>query len=117
MPTASTTSDRVDANALLHVLTQYQRGDFTARMPVDRTGPAGKIYDTLNDIIEQNQKLTGELQRVSTVVGKAGHVRQRASMPGATGGGGPPTDAGDTPLDDNVEPTPGEGPAGGARAE
>jgi len=36
MPTARTTSDRVDAKALLHVLTQYQRGDFNARMLVDR---------------------------------------------------------------------------------
>ena len=66
MPTARTTSDRVDAKALLHVLTQYQRGDFNARMLVDRTGIAGKVYDTLNHIIEQNQTLTAEIKRIST---------------------------------------------------
>ena len=73
MATAATApSDRVDAKKLLQVLTQYKRGDFSARMPVDQTGLAGKIYDTLNDVIEQNQKLSSEIQRISTVVGKAG---------------------------------------------
>ncbi|OLC81967.1 MAG: hypothetical protein AUH72_08145 [Acidobacteria bacterium 13_1_40CM_4_65_8] len=105
MPTASTTSDRVDANALLHVLTQYQRGDFTARMPVDRTGIAGKVYDTLNDIIEQNQKLTAEIQRISTVVGKAGHVRQRTSLANVSGGWAQSIDALNTLVTDLVQPT------------
>ena len=59
------------------------RGPFAG--PVDRTGIAGKVYDTLNDIIEQNQKLTAEIQRISTVVGKAGHGRQRTRLANASG--------------------------------
>src|SRR2546422_4628424 len=105
MPTASTTSDRVDANALLHVLARYQRGDFTARMPVDRTGIAGKVYDTLNNIIEQNQKLTIEIQRISTVVGKAGHMRQRASLVGVSGDWAQSIDALNMLVTDLVQPT------------
>jgi hypothetical protein len=105
MPTASTSSDRVDANALLHVLTQYQRGDFTARMPSDRTGIAGKVYDTLNDIIERHQKLTAEIQRISTVVGKAGRVRQRTSLANASGGWAQSIDALNTLVTDLVQPT------------
>jgi hypothetical protein len=105
MASVTASADRVDANQLIHALTRYKRGDFTARLPIDRTGPAGKIYDTLNDIIEQNQKLTGELQRLCTVVGKAGHVRQRASMPGATGGWAHAIDAVNTLVNDMVQPT------------
>src|SRR2546428_487558 len=105
MPTASTTSDRVDANALLHVLTQYQRGDFTARMPVDRTGIAGKVYDTLNDIIEQNEKLTAEIQRIGMVVGKAGRMRQRTSLANVSGGWAQSIDALNTLVTDLVQPT------------
>ena len=106
MATAATaTSDRVDAKKLLQVLTQYKRGDFTARMPVDQTGLAGKIYDALNDVIEQNQKLASEIQRISTVVGKAGNVRQRAALAGASGGWAQPIDAINTLVTDLVQPT------------
>ena len=105
MATPTASIDRVDANQLLHALTRYRRGDFTARLPVDRTGLAGKIYDTFNDIIEQNHKLTSELQRISTVVGKAGNVRQRALLPGATGGWARSIDALNTLVHDMVQPT------------
>ncbi len=106
MPTAaSATADRVDAKKLLSVLTQYKKGDFGARMPVDQTGIAGKVYDTLNDVIEQNQKLTAELQRISAVVGKAGNVRQRASMAGASGGWAQSIDSVNTLVSDLVQPT------------
>jgi HAMP domain-containing protein/CheY-like chemotaxis protein/signal transduction histidine kinase len=103
---APATSDRsLDSKKLLQVLTQFKRGDFTARMPVDQTGLAGKVYDTLNDIIEQNQRLTAELQRISTVVGKAGNVRQRASLPGASGGWAQSIEAVNTLITDLVQPT------------
>ncbi len=40
-----------------------KRGDFSVRMPVDKTGTAGKVADTLNDIIEMNERLAAELER------------------------------------------------------
>ncbi len=107
MATATVTppTDRVDAKRLLQVLTEYKRGDFTTRMPVDHTGIAGKVYDTLNDIIEQNQKLCNEIQRISNVVGKAGNVRQRAQLPGAGGGWAQSVDSLNTLVTDLVQPT------------
>jgi CheY-like chemotaxis protein/signal transduction histidine kinase/HAMP domain-containing protein len=105
MPTASVASERIDPNRMLHVLTQYQRGDFTARMPANRSGIAAKVYDTLNQIIDQNQRLTAEIQRIGTVVGKAGDVRQRASLPGARGGWAQSIDALNTLVTDLVRPT------------
>jgi len=61
MPTTAVT-DTLDLKRLLKVLTDYRRGDFSARMPADRTGIAGKICDTLNDAIERNEKLAKELE-------------------------------------------------------
>jgi HAMP domain-containing protein/CheY-like chemotaxis protein/signal transduction histidine kinase len=62
-----------------------KKGNFSVRMPVDYTGTAGKIADTLNEIIELNQRMTEELDRISTVVGKEGRISQRMSL-GAPGG-------------------------------
>ena len=62
-------NDNLDNKQLLNVLLAVKKGDFTVRMPVEHTGIAGKIADTLNDIIELNQRLTSEFDRVSTAVG------------------------------------------------
>jgi HAMP domain-containing protein/signal transduction histidine kinase/CheY-like chemotaxis protein len=55
-------------------------------MPYDKTGVEGKICDTLNEIIEMNERLTAELQRIGTAVGKEGKITQRAMLGDATGG-------------------------------
>ena len=86
MATPALGTDALDQRRLLKVLSDYRRGNFSVRMPVDRTGMSGKICDALNDAIERNEKLVRELERLSSVVGKAGKVRQRASIPQADGG-------------------------------
>src|SRR6476646_9932285 len=78
--------ESVDNRLLLRVLTDFRKGDFSARLPVDSTGIAGKVYDTINEVIDLNARLTNELERISIVVGKEGKIRQRASLPGAAGG-------------------------------
>src|SRR5713101_3357299 len=82
MPAAPVPTDTLDTRQLLSVLTAMKKGDFSVRLPLDQTGVAGKIADTLNDVIELNQKLHNELQRISTVVGKEGKTTQRASIGG-----------------------------------
>ncbi|HYM08288.1 MAG TPA: HAMP domain-containing protein, partial [Terriglobales bacterium] len=73
-------TDVLDSRELLRTLTAFKRGDFSARMPVDRTGIAGKVADTLNEIFELNEKMLTEFERISRVVGKEGKITQRASM-------------------------------------
>ncbi|MEH2245110.1 HAMP domain-containing protein [Nostoc sp.] len=73
-------SDNLDLNQLLRTLNAVKQGDFSARMPIDHTGVAGKIADTLNDIINQNERMAAELQRISNVVGKEGKIAERASL-------------------------------------
>src|SRR5687767_10339699 len=74
--------DRLDLDRLLTVLMAVKKGDLSARLPDNKVGTAGKIADTLNDLIELNQKLAGELHRLSNVVGKEGRIAQRATIGG-----------------------------------
>ena len=74
-----------DPGLLLTVLTAIKKGDFSVRMPLDWTGLHGKIADTLNDIVETKDRVSRELDRVSTEVGRNGALAERASF-GAVGG-------------------------------
>ena len=98
-------TDTLDQKQLLSVLSDYERGDFAVRMPEDRTGLAGKICDALNATIERNQRLVKELERLSTVVGKAGNVKQRAQMPYAEGGWSTAIESVNALVSDLVQPT------------
>ncbi|MGZ3429852.1 MAG: hybrid sensor histidine kinase/response regulator, partial [Polyangia bacterium] len=75
----------VDHKLLLATLLAVKKGDFSVRLPVEHIGVAGKIYDTLNDVIELEQRTAQELARISQVVGKEGKINQRASLGGAGG--------------------------------
>ena len=77
-------TDAIDATTLVSVLAQLKAGDFTARMPLDWSGLAGKVADGLNDVIIANQILEDELARVSEVVGQQGQLSQRVSLAGST---------------------------------
>ncbi|HJV53400.1 MAG TPA: hypothetical protein VJ652_18180, partial [Noviherbaspirillum sp.] len=74
-------ADGLDAAILLATLQALKKGDFSARMPSDWTGLAGKIADTLNDIIESNEQMVRSVTEVSQVVGREGRLSQRAAMP------------------------------------
>jgi HAMP domain-containing protein/CheY-like chemotaxis protein/signal transduction histidine kinase len=105
MATAVTETDTLDHKRLLKVLSDYRRGDFSARMPPDRTGLAGKICDVLNETIGRNEKLVRELERLSNVVGKGGNIQQRASLPNAEGDWTTAVEAVNTLVSDLVQPT------------
>ena len=98
-------TDTLDLRVLYGVLADYQRGIFTVRMPDDRTGLAGKICDALNTAIERNERLVKELERLSSVVGKAGNVKQRAQLPSAEGAWSTAIESVNTLVSDLVQPT------------
>src|SRR4030088_2900724 len=72
--------NELDFKQLLSALMAFRRGDFSARLPEDWTGIAGKIADTFNAVINTNQRMTQELERIGRVVGKEGRITQRASL-------------------------------------
>jgi HAMP domain-containing protein/signal transduction histidine kinase/CheY-like chemotaxis protein len=74
-------------------------------MPVEQTGMTGKIYDALNDVIEMNERLCAELDRVQRVVGKEGKISHRATLGSAAGAWGNCLDSVNTLIADLVQPT------------
>ena len=78
-------TDALDTSTLLKTLIAFRDGDFSARLPVDQTGLAGKIADTLNDIFKLNERMASEFSRISSAVGKEGKINQRASLGSASG--------------------------------
>src|SRR5215208_2506533 len=75
-----TNGNDFDADQLLTALMAFKRGDFSARLPEDWIGISGKIADTFNTVIETNQRMARELERIGRVVGKEGRITQRASI-------------------------------------
>src|SRR5471030_2067020 len=64
-------------NDLLEALQAIRGGDFSARLPGNHTGIAGKIADTFNDIVAANERMARQLEHVGQVVGREGRTRQR----------------------------------------
>src|SRR5665213_655066 len=98
-------SDTLDPALLLRVLSDVRRGDFSVRMPVELTGVAGKIADTLNDIVAANQSLGVELARVSRVVGREGRLSARVASQTSDSVWSECVDSVNDLIDDLVRPT------------
>ncbi|HSP15856.1 MAG TPA: HAMP domain-containing protein [Thermoanaerobaculia bacterium] len=90
---------------LLRTLTAMKKGDFKVRMPVEYTGTQGKIADTLNDILEQNERMCADIVRISNVVGKEGKLNSRMSQPASNGAWAETTEAVNSLIVDLVQPT------------
>ncbi len=94
-----------ESNVLLSTLIAFKRGDFSVRMPVDQTGLEGKIADTLNDVLELNQKMVSEYERISRAVGKDGKITQRASIGSVTGAWAECVESVNSLIGDLVQPS------------
>src|SRR6185503_14777460 len=98
-------ADVIDNKQLLQVLVAFKRGDFSVRMPVDCTGVAGKVADALNEVIELNENMCKEFERISRVVGKEGKISQRAALGVTTNGWRACIDAVNGLITDLVQPS------------
>ncbi|MEG4814769.1 HAMP domain-containing protein [Microcoleus sp. K5-D4] len=98
-------SNNAYAKQLLRTLVAVKKGDFSVRMPIDQTGLAGKIADELNDIIDLNERMAAELERIGTVVGKEGKIAQRATIGSAEGSWAASVNSVNTLITDLVQPT------------
>ncbi len=93
------------SHLLLKTLVAFRRGDFQVRMPVDLTGIDGKIADALNDVLELNQELVAEFERISRSVGKEGKISQRVTLRTTTGAWGECVDSVNNLIGDLVQPS------------
>src|SRR5215207_684064 len=104
-PNGHSGSDFLDPKQLLTVLMAVKNGDFSDRMPREHDGLSGRIYETLNEIIEKNERLTSELARISEVVGREGKIAQRATLAEASGGWASCIHSVNTLISDLAQPT------------
>ena len=75
----------LDGGQVLTALRAVTEGDFSVRLPAEWTGLAGKIADSFNEMVANNQRMARELERVSRTVGREGKINQRVSL-GQAGG-------------------------------
>ncbi|HEX2840515.1 HAMP domain-containing protein, partial [Hyphomicrobium sp.] len=94
-----------EAPALLGALLAVRKGDATVRLPVDWPGLSGKIAETFNDIVELNDHLQHELERLSQVAGKKGQLRERVHPGAATGFWRSSIEAVNSLIEDLVHPS------------
>jgi HAMP domain-containing protein/signal transduction histidine kinase/CheY-like chemotaxis protein len=95
----------IDTKSLLTALAALRKGDFSVRLPLDWTGVAGKVADTFNEVIELNERMANELERISRVVGKEGKINERASVAAVSGSWKDSLDSVNTLIGDLVHPT------------
>src|SRR4030095_744001 len=105
MRTQTLTTDKLNTRLLLKTLVAFRKGDFSVRLPGEWTGEAGKIADTLNEIIEMSDKTAKELDRGSRAVGREGKISNRASVPAAGGSWLKIVDSTNMMIDDMARPT------------
>src|SRR5258706_195262 len=90
---------------MLAALTALKRCDGSVRLPSEWTGIAGKVADAFNDVVDLNERMSGELARLSRTVGKEGKLKQRASMGKVRGFWADSIDSVNVLIDDLVHPT------------
>jgi HAMP domain-containing protein/signal transduction histidine kinase/DNA-binding response OmpR family regulator len=96
----------VDSVEVLRGLAALKNGDFSIRLPLEWTGVAGKIADTFNEVATLLQSSSGELNRISQVVGSDGRLNERLMPPGdVPGAWGERVNAVNSLIDRLVHPT------------
>src|SRR5262245_23362181 len=74
-----------ETTALLEALIALKMGRSGVRLPRGWTGVAGRVADAFNEVVELNERMASELERLNRVVGKEGKLSQRLSL-GDVGG-------------------------------
>src|SRR5207253_886228 len=94
-----------EITVILGALNALKRGDGSVRLPADWTGSLGRVADVFNDVVERNERMAQELERLSRVVGKEGKLGKRCNMGDVTGFWRDSIDAVNLLIDDLVHPT------------
>jgi len=90
---------------LLAALRAFRRGDFSVRLPRNLTGVEGEIAEAFNDVVELNDRMTREFERLGETVGRQGKINHRAKLHTATGSWAASVDAVNSLITDMVHPT------------
>ncbi|MEX2309343.1 MAG: HAMP domain-containing protein [Pirellulales bacterium] len=102
---SSVDGHKADFESLLEALISLRKGEFTVRLPNDWIGLRGKVADTFNDVMDQLEGMTDEVDRISRVVGKEGKIKQRASAGHLRGSWAGTIDSVNAMISDLAHPT------------
>jgi HAMP domain-containing protein/signal transduction histidine kinase/DNA-binding response OmpR family regulator len=94
----------LDRRLLLGALTRLKKGDFSVRLPVG-SSVDGHIAEAFNDVVELNQRMSLELERLSQLVGKEGRISESASLGDVEGSWAASVRSVNTLIADLVRPT------------
>ena len=89
----------------LKILLKVKNGNFSQRFPTDQNGIKRSICDTLNEIIDLNERMVFEFQKVGKSIGKQGKLTNRVALDGARGSWSSCVDSVNTLISDLVHPT------------
>jgi CheY-like chemotaxis protein/signal transduction histidine kinase/HAMP domain-containing protein len=70
---------------ILKALRALKRGDFSVRLPGDLSDVDGEIANTFNEVVELNESMAREFERLNAMVGREGKLSERAKLHAATG--------------------------------
>src|SRR4030081_409816 len=90
---------------ILGALNALKRGDASVRLPLDWPGALGRVADVFNDVVDRNERMAQELDRLSRVVGSEGKLGKRGSLGDVTGFWRDSIGAVNMLIDDLVHPT------------
>src|SRR5438552_1060823 len=94
-----------ELHELLHALQAVRTGDFSVRMAGHETGLFGKIADTFNEIVANNQRMAQQLEHVGQLVGREGQTRHRVKLGSISGSWGAMEGSINMLIDDLLWPT------------
>ncbi|MHB2017774.1 MAG: HAMP domain-containing protein [Candidatus Xenobia bacterium] len=99
-----TNQNELDGKLLLKALRQVRHGDFSQRLPDNWTGLPGEVAEAFNELVEMNERLTKDLERISEAVGKEGKISQRVGIGHTSGAWTTAVDSVNSLITDLVRP-------------
>ncbi len=96
-----------DANLrrLLHAMRDLRDGEFEVRLAMSEDPLLSEIADAFNGIAKLNERLSEEMLRVSTTIGRQGQMNDRASIGPVIGGWRSTVESVNTLITDLASPT------------
>jgi len=101
--TSTYTSDELQP--LLQALQAVKSGDFSVRLGSRQHGILGDICQAFDDVVSLNEDMAKEIVRVGRIVGREGHMTERATLKGVTGSWAVSVDSVNALIEDLARPT------------
>src|SRR5262249_36052908 len=97
--------EELDRREVLGGVVALKKGGFLGRVSHGGGGVDGEVAGTFNEVIELNQRMSQELERLSRVVGKEGRISERASVGHVQGAWATEIESVNALIGDLVHPT------------